>query len=87
MARRSAAQFTHRPRRPLLSPWRRVCRCGLGGWPCHAMTMLQHQAAMRPVAARPLWDGPTRNSLRAPLMTRGQEARSRRSDGGESARS
>jgi hypothetical protein len=68
----------HGPRRPLLAPWRRICRCGLDAWPCHALLMLQRQAANRP-RVRPGWNDPTLNESSAPLLTRGQAARSRQS--------
>lgn len=68
----------HGPRRLFLRPWQVVCRCGLEGWPCYVVMMLQRQAALRaPTATRPPWNGPTRNLPRAPQMTRGQAARSR----------
>ena len=70
---------THEPRRLLLTPWLKVCRCGLGAWPCPALAMLQRQAAgaRRRQQARAIWNGPTGRVPIAPLLTRGQEARSR----------
>lgn len=78
MRLRAGQYLTHGPRRPLLKPWRRECRCGLGAWPCHALTMLQVQAKGRAaVPQRPPWQNSTVNMLSAALMTRGQAARTR----------
>jgi hypothetical protein len=81
MRRHGSFHLRHEPRRLLLKPWRQVCRCGLGSWPCFALQMLQRQAAQRPRHdGRAPWNGPTHilPVLRsaAPLMTRGQRRRS-----------
>ncbi len=60
---------------------RRSCSCGLT-WPCPDSTGWAPgtpipDGAPRILANRPEWDGPTRNLPVAPLLTRGQEARSR----------
>lgn len=76
----------HGPRRLWLRPWRQICQCGLGAWPCPAVRMQREQQAMRPAPA-PRWDGPTAPMPRlmggpgAPrpardFMTPGQRARS-----------
>ncbi|HEX8347049.1 MAG TPA: hypothetical protein VF657_20270 [Actinoplanes sp.] len=39
--------------------------------------MLRRQAGNQPWRGRPTWDGPTVNELSAPLLARGQVARSR----------
>lgn len=76
--RRQRTIIEHGPRRLRLRPWRRVCRCGLGSWPCYAEQMLRRQAAAsRPPNVRPGWDAPTTKLTPGPLMTRGQAARSR----------
>lgn len=79
MRRRMGQHLTHGPRRLVLRPWKRVCRCGLGAWPCYAYLMLRRQADMRKQAnsRRPAWDGATTRIPVAPLLTRGQLARSR----------
>jgi len=65
----------HGPRRLWWAPWRQVCRCGLGAWPCYAQRMLERQARLLPLRA-PDWNSaPT--VLRAPLLTPGQAARTR----------
>jgi hypothetical protein len=71
--------LTHKPRRLLLAPWRSVCACGLGAWPCPALRMLERQAAWRRPNSGPAWAAPTRPHPRvAPLLTPGQAARCRR---------
>jgi hypothetical protein len=72
--------ITHGPCRPWRALWAKACRCGLAAWPCPALVMLERQAADRPALrnkARPAWDDVTRNLSPLPLLTRGQEARSR----------
>ena len=83
--------ITHGPRRLLLKPWRTICRCGMGVWPCPAVRMQREQEAMRP-PGRPSWAGPTKRLPRLmggptgprperadrDLMTPGQRARSAR---------
>lgn len=70
----------HQARRLLLMPWRRTCRCGLGAWPCPALAILQRQEAWKLGNTRPRWAGPTRQLPVAPLLTRGQAARTRQGD-------
>lgn len=76
----------HGPRRLWLRPWRRICQCGMGAWPCHAVRMRREQKAMEPTP-RQSWAGPTMPLPRVmggpgagrterDLMTRGQRARS-----------
>ena len=79
-----ARHTAHRPRRPWWKPWRQVCACGLYRWPCPVPRMA---VAGPPVNERPAWNGPTRRNLSpaAPLLTRGQAARSRREAGHRSA--
>lgn len=81
--------LNHGPRRLWSRPWRRICTCGLGAWPCHAVRMRREQEAMRP-AGEPSWAGPTARLPRLiggpdpllrddrELMTPGQRARSAR---------
>lgn len=66
---------THGPRRRRWRPWRRICRCGLAAWPCPALAMLHRQARWQ--APVPAWNAPTGRLPVAPLLTRGQAARSR----------
>jgi hypothetical protein len=73
---------THEPRRRWRALWRRECRCGLAAWPCPVMVMLIRQARNQLItrdAEKSDWNGPTRNLPLAPLLTRGQAARSRQS--------
>lgn len=66
----------HGPRRMRWRPWRRICRCGLGAWPCPAVRMREEQAQMvQEVDVR--WNMPTRQYRVAPLLTPGQETRTR----------
>lgn len=77
-----AHQLTHGPWRRWWRPWDRICRCGVGAWPCPVVVMLARQAAHRRPAAnsrrRPSWDGPTPNLPSASLLTLGQQQRSNR---------
>jgi hypothetical protein len=73
------AIIVHSPRRFFWRPWQVVCRCGLGAYPCYAVTMLQRQAAMQPregTRAR-VGRSPVMPPRRSPLLTPGQAARSR----------
>jgi hypothetical protein len=80
MRQRSRKNLEHGPRRLLLRPWRRVCRCGFGRWPCYPWEMLCHQSAQARGRA-PVYpvrrSGPPAAGATAPLLTRGQAARSR----------
>lgn len=81
--RRPPDHLTHGPRRLVWRPWRRVCRCGFGRWPCYPWLMLRRQARDRETSraagraavfpARPRH--PAINAA-APLLTRGQAVRS-----------
>lgn len=76
----SRQQLTHGPRRLLLRPWRRVCRCGFGRWPCYPWLMLRRQATARARGRAPVYPPTHRDRAvndAAPLLTRGQVARSR----------
>lgn len=84
----TARHMQHGPRRLWRRPWRVICQCGLGAWPCPAQRMLARQAEFM---ARPAWDGRTTQLALArsvpftrstPLLTRGQRARSRGRRGG-----
>lgn len=77
--RSSWRHIRHGMRRRWWKPWSPICRCGLEAWPCYVVVMLDRQASYRRPAAneRPVWNGPTVNVLAAPLLTRGQAARSR----------
>lgn len=78
MRLRAARYLRHGRRRPWLKPWRRVCRCGYGAWPCYPLAMMTAQALWGQVAPdeRPGWDAPTGRLPVATLLTRGQAARS-----------
>jgi len=79
--------LAHGPKRLWLRPWRRICQCGMGTWPCHAVRMQSEQARMRSAAGQS-WTGPTKRLPRIvggsgpqpdrDLMTPGQLARSAR---------
>ena len=76
--RKQRTIIEHGPRRLLLRPWRRICRCGLAAWPCPAVVMLERQARALPQPKPwPGWNAPTRRYGTAPLLTRGQNHRSR----------
>lgn len=69
----------HGRRRPFFRPWSVVCRCGLDTWPCPVVRMRETQDRMRASIAKPPRNGPTvRLPMRTPLLTRGQQERSRR---------
>jgi len=73
--------ISHGPRRPWRRPWRHVCRCGLGTWPCPAERMRRQQQAWQTLdAARPAWTAPAEQlpllSERQDWLTPGQRARS-----------
>lgn len=72
----------HGPRRPWLRPWKRICRCGYDGWPCYPLAMMTAQALWVQAESdeRPGWDAATGRLPLAPLLTRGQAARSRPRD-------
>jgi hypothetical protein len=75
MRRQGGLHLAHGPGRLLFRPWRRVCRCGFGGWPCYVQTMLRRQAQGRaPVRQDPRPGGGMLDA--APLLTRGQANRS-----------
>lgn len=75
---RPNGHLEHGPRRRWWAPWSPICRCGLGAWPCYAEQMLRRQATYQLSIPRPPWNGPTRNlPPHKPLLTRGQEARTR----------
>lgn len=75
---RFARQLQHGPRRMLITPWRRVCRCGYGAWPCYPLALMTAQALWAQVESgkHPGWDAATSRLPVAPLRTRGQAARS-----------
>jgi hypothetical protein len=52
-------QIQHGPRRCWYAPWRMVCRCGLGPFPCVAARMLQRPKRVEPAAVVNAWNGPT----------------------------
>ena len=73
------AIIVHSPRRLFWRPWQVVCRCGLGAWPCYAVTMLRRQAEMQPrqeAAGSRRGRSPVVPPRRSPLLTPGQAARS-----------
>lgn len=71
------AIIVHSPRRLFWRPWRKVCRCGLGAYPCYAVLMLRRQAAMQPRQQETAWVGRSQvvPPQRSPLLTRGQADR------------
>lgn len=75
--------IVHSPRRLFWRPWRKVCRCGMGPWPCYAVLMRQRQAAMQPPEDTRVWVGrsPVMPRRDSPLLTPGQVARSRQGGG------
>ena len=68
----------HGPRRLWWAPWRRICRCGRGAYPCYAERMRAAQAAIQ--HERPPWNAPTTVLRDDPLLTRGRRRRSCGSD-------
>lgn len=44
--------ITHGPRRRWWRPWQRICRCGIGAWPCPVVTMLERHARAVPATRR-----------------------------------
>ncbi len=73
----------HRPVRVWFMPWKTKCACGCGWFPCpDAVTMAAPPITQSLHPGDPRWNGPTayhspgRGTPR-PLMTRGQQWRSR----------
>jgi hypothetical protein len=64
----------HGPRRLWLRPWKVVCRCGLGAYPCPVVRMRDEQAEMIQTLNN-RWNVQTGQYRVAPLLTRGQAAR------------
>lgn len=80
MRRRSSQHLMHGPRRLVLRPWRQVCRCGFGRWPCYPHEMLRRQATTTAIARVSVrWPHGRQIAAAAPLLTRGQATRA---DGG-----
>jgi hypothetical protein len=69
--------LSHGRRRRWWRPWSCLCRCGMGAWPCPVVLMLERQTRHRTTNQRPPWDHPTAKYASAPLLTFGQEERSR----------
>lgn len=78
----------HGPRRLWYAPWKVICRCGLGAWPCYVVLMRERQRRMQPPPAVNNWparaSGQTvrlpRTAVPAttrPLLTPGQAHRSK----------
>lgn len=78
---RTARYLRHGPRRLVTRPWRRICRCGYGAWPCHPLTMLRLQAQWAPERdVRPSGNATTNRLPVAPLSARGQAVRNQPKD-------
>lgn len=74
--------ISHGPCRRWRTLWRTVCRCGIAAWPCPTRYVAvpprrSEPRTTRPAEDQPTWDGPTRNLMQVPLLTRGQAMRSR----------
>jgi hypothetical protein len=70
----------HKPRRLWWKPWSRHCKCGCRWYPCpDAATVDPPPVAesLRLGQNDPHWNGPTQRLNTGPLMTRGQEWRTR----------
>jgi hypothetical protein len=92
---RHGAEF-HGPRRCWLAPWKVVCRCGYGPYPCEVeqiATAMARQRRTRRPERNPAWAStptqrlpvrdyrPPPDERGQPLFTRGQTARTPRHGG------
>ncbi|ROP29303.1 hypothetical protein EDD30_2091 [Couchioplanes caeruleus] len=73
----------HRPVRMWFKPWKKRCACGCGWFPCPDAVTVDHPPVAQSLGrADPTWNMPTAYYAAArgnqrPLMTRGQQWRSR----------